>query len=114
MWSAWSDRLKVGGPRSINEMIWAGRIVPCNSIRSLITASVIEPGQHAAVDLAGLDVLAPARVDRERRVSEDLLHQGRLRHQQDLADRRVVGERVFAGRAIDRGGLEQLPAIEDR
>ena len=35
---------KVGGPRSISEIIWAGRIVPWSAIRSLITASVIVPG----------------------------------------------------------------------
>src|SRR5262245_65463668 len=30
-------------PSSISEMIWAGRIVPCKSSRSRITASVIVP-----------------------------------------------------------------------
>ena len=41
-----------------------------------------------------------------------------LAHEQDLADRGVLGvrapERVLAGGAVDRGGLEQLPAVEDR
>ena len=37
-----------------------------------------------------------------------------LRHQQDLADVGALVERILAGGPVDRGGLEQLPAVEDR
>ena len=78
---------------------------------------VLERGEHAAVDLAGLDVLAAARVDLDPLVGEHALLEQRLRQQQDLADREVrvlAVEGVLARRAVDRGRLEQLPAVEDR
>ncbi len=78
----------------------------------------LERGQHAAVDLAAADVRAPAAVDLDVRVGEDALRERLLAHQQDLADRRrlrvLADERVAAGGAVDRGRLEQLPAVEDR
>ena len=79
---------------------------------------VLERGEHAAVDLAGLDVLAPARVDVHARVAQHTLLELLLRQQQHLADREVAAvlrvEGVLAGRAVDRRGLEELPAVEDR
>ena len=75
---------------------------------------VLHQRQDAAVDLARGDVLAAARVDLEPRVGEHALDQLRLRHQQHLADRGAVGERVLALGAVDRRRLEQLPAVEDR
>src|SRR4051812_2073583 len=78
----------------------------------------LERREDAAVDVSGLDVAPAAVVDLDVRAVEDPLLQRLLAHQQDLADRRVlrVGaeERVLAGRAVDRRGLEQLPAVEDR
>ena len=76
---------------------------------------VLEHRQDAAVDLAGLDVLAAALVDLEARVGEHAALELLLRHQQDLADGRAGAlERVLAGGAVDRRRLEQLPAVEDR
>ena len=53
-----------------------------------------------------------------RGLATHVLDQRLLAHQQDLADRRGLGvraeERVLAGGAVDRGRLEQLPAVEDR
>ena len=78
----------------------------------------LERREHAAVDVAGLDVAAAAVVDADPRIVEDALLQRLLGHQQDLPDGRVLGVRaeegVLARRAVDRGGLEQLPAVEDR
>src|SRR6185312_14866607 len=78
----------------------------------------LERGEDAAVDLAGLDVAAAAVVDLDVRAAEDPLLQRLLAHQQDLADRRVLRgraeERVLARGAVDRGRLEELPAVEDR
>ena len=78
----------------------------------------LERRQHAAVDLAGADVLAPAAVDLDVRVVEHALGERVLVHQQDLPDRRggrvLADERVAVRRAVDRGRLEQLPAVEDR
>jgi hypothetical protein len=75
-------------------------------------------GQHAAVDAAGLDVAPPALVDLDVGVVEHALLQGLLAHEQQLADRGLVGvraeERVLARGAVDGGGLQQLPAVEDR
>src|SRR3712207_8082334 len=49
---------------------------------------------------------------------DDALGQRLLAHEQDLADRGGAGlraeERVLARGAVDRGGLEQLPAVQDR
>ena len=53
----------------------------------------LERGQHAAVDRAGLDVLAAAVVDLDARVGEHALDQRLLAHQQDLADRRASRRR---------------------
>src|SRR3954454_3941608 len=75
---------------------------------------VLHHRQDAAIDLAVLDVLATAGVDREGRVVQDPLLERRLRHQEDLADGGVVCEGVLVGGAVDRRGLEQLPAVEDR
>ena len=78
----------------------------------------LERGEHAAVDLPEAHVAAAAAVDLDARVGEDALDQRLLAHQQDLADRRALGvlaeERVLARGAVDRGRLEQLPAVEDR
>src|SRR5439155_7642027 len=74
--------------------------------------------EHAPVDLAAADVDAPALVDGHVRVGKHSPCQGVLGHQEDLADRRPpvsrAEERVAAGRAVDRGRLEPLPAVEDR
>ena len=78
----------------------------------------LERRQHAAVDLAGADVVAAAGVELDARVGEHVLDERLLAHQQDLADRGLLGvgaeERVLARRAVDRRRLEQLPAVEDR
>src|SRR3954470_9299690 len=78
----------------------------------------LERREHAAVDVARLDVAAAAGVDPDVRAVEYAPLQRLLAHQQDLADRRVLGvgaeERVLARGAVDRGRLEQLPAVEDR
>src|SRR4051812_28042418 len=75
-----------------------------------------EHDEHAAVDLAGGDVLAAARVDRDARVAQHALGEQRLREQHDLADREVAVavEDVAALGAVDGGRLEQLPAVEER
>jgi hypothetical protein len=77
---------------------------------------VREHHEHAAVDLAGADVLLAAGVDVDPRVGEDPLREQRLRQQHHLADREVAVavERVLARSAVDGGRLEQLPAVEDR
>src|SRR5829696_5857789 len=79
---------------------------------------VLEHRQHAPVDLPGPDVVAAAGVDLDAVVGQDALLEHRLRQQQDLADREAVGvvavQDVAAGCAVDRGRLEQLPAVEDR
>jgi hypothetical protein len=64
--------------------------------------------------LTRLDVLAPARVDRELGVGKRPLHQGGFRFEQHLPDGRVRAEGVLVAGPIDRGGFEQLPAIKDR
>ena len=78
----------------------------------------LERGQHAPVDRAGADVAGAAGVDVDARVGEHVAAQRVLAHQQDLAERRLLGvvaeERVLALGAVDRGRLEQLPAVEDR
>ena len=60
----------------------------------------------------------PQAVDLHVRIREHAVLQLLLGHQQHLADRRVLGagaeERIDAGGAVDGGGLEQLPAVEDR
>ena len=67
---------------------------------------------------AGGDVATAAVVDLDLGILEDALGELGLGHQQDLADGRVLGagaeERIDAGGAVDGGGLEQLPAVEDR
>ena len=60
-----------------------------------------------------------ARVDLDALVGEDALLEQRLGQEDDLADREAVRlvvavEDVLAGGAVDGGGLEQLPAVEDR
>src|SRR5215208_7883270 len=79
---------------------------------------VLEGGEHAAVDLARADVRLAAAVDADAGVADDPLDQGFLAHEQDLADRGVLGvladERVLLRGAVDRGRLQQLPAVEDR
>ena len=85
--------------------------------REPVTAAhqVLEQGEDAAVDLPRLDVLASALIDFELRVGEHPARELLLGEQQDLADRGgVVRERVLAGDPVDRGRLEQLPAVEDR
>ena len=85
--------------------------------RELVAAAdeVLEQRQDPAVDLPGLDVLAPALVDLEARVVEDALGELLLGEQQDLADRVAVRrERVLVGHPVERRCLEQLPAVEDR
>src|SRR5690606_698612 len=64
----------------------------------------------------GLDVAPPALVDLDARVLEHPDLQLLLAHQQQLADRGVVAlqERVATLRAVDRGGLQELPPVEDR
>ena len=78
----------------------------------------LERGEHAAVDRAGADVAGAAGVDVDARVGEHVTAQRVLAHQQDLPERGAVGvvaeERVLALGAVDRGRLEQLPAVEDR
>ncbi len=78
---------------------------------------VCQRGQHAAVDLARADVRPPAVVDLDALVREHPLLQQGLRQEEDLADRHAVGplavEHVAARGAVDGGGLEQLPAVED-
>jgi hypothetical protein len=74
---------------------------------------VLERRHHAAIDLARRDVLAAAGVDLDHRVRENLALDLRLRGEQDLADAGAVGEGVLAGGAVDRGRLEQLPAVEN-
>src|ERR1044072_4872537 len=72
----------------------------------------------APVALPGLDVAPAAVVDRDVRAAQDPCLQRLLAHQQDLADRRVLRfraeEGVLAGGAVDRGRLEELPAVADR
>src|SRR5829696_8712057 len=79
---------------------------------------VLEGREHAPVDLARADVRGAAAVDADAGVVDDALDQRLLAHQQDLADRGRLGvladERVLLGGAVDRGRLEQLPAVEDR
>ena len=79
----------------------------------------LERREHAAVDPPSRG----CRAGRSRRsrcagCSSTRLLELALAHQQDLADRRGLGvaaeERVLALGAVDRGGLEQLPAVEDR
>ena len=78
----------------------------------------LQGGEDAAVDRPGPDVALAAVVDVDSRIGDDPAGQRLLAHQQDLADRGVLGvgaeERVLAGGAVDRGRLEQLPAVEDR
>ena len=78
----------------------------------------LERREHAAVDLAGRDVVAAALVDVDVRVAQDVALERVLAHQHDLADRGRLGvaaeERVALLRPVDRGRLEQLPAVEDR
>ena len=47
----------------------------------------LERGQHAAVDLVGLDVARARGLEVDARVAQHALLEQRLRHQQDLADR---------------------------
>ena len=64
------------------------------------------------------DVVAAAAVDVDARVGEHVALERLLAHQHDLADRGRLGvgaeERVALRGAVDRGRLEQLPAVEDR
>ena len=78
-----------------------------------------EACQHPPVDLAGADVVAPAVVHVDPLVAQHPLLELGLGHQQDLPDRVAAGavagaQGVAARGAVDRGGLEQLPAVEDR
>ena len=75
----------------------------------------LERRQHAAVDLPGLDVLAPARGEVDPGVAQHLLLELLLGLQQHLPDRRrVAEERVLALGPEDRGVFELHPAVEDR
>jgi hypothetical protein len=79
---------------------------------------VRQRGQDAAVDLTGPDVVAAAVVDLDALVGQHPPLELRLGEQQDLADRHAVDviavQHVLARGAIDRRGLEQFPAVEDR
>ena len=82
-----------------------------------LTREELERREDAAVDLTELDVAAAAAVHLDPRIGEHEPLQRLLVHQQDLPDRQrpgVRGERVGARGAVDRGGLQQLPAVEDR
>jgi hypothetical protein len=78
----------------------------------------LERREDAAIDAPAADVALAAAVDLHARVLDDALLELGLAHEQQLADGRVLGvaaeERVLALGAVDRGGLEQLPAVEDR
>ena len=63
-----------------------------------------EQREHAAVDLAGLDVVAAAGVDLDALVGQHALLEHRLRQQQDLADREAVGVVAVAGRSCPTRG----------
>ena len=68
---------------------------------------VLERREHAAVDLAGADVVAAALVYLDALVGEDALLEQRLRQQHDLTDRHRAGlvlavEHVAARGAVDR------------
>ena len=55
----------------------------------------LERREHAAVDLAGADVVAAARVEVDVRVGQHPAGERLLRHQQDLADAGVGRRRAF-------------------
>src|SRR4029077_19137297 len=77
-------------------------------------AQVLEDGEDAPVDLALFDVFAAALVDVEALVVQHPLGQCFLGEQQDPGAAELRVERVLALGAVDRGGFEQLPAVEDR
>ena len=83
-----------------------------------VVGQVLHRGQHPAVDLAGLDVVAAAAIDGEAGIGERLLSELGLRHQEVLdharGTARGLRERVLAGRAVERRRLEQLPAVQNR
>ena len=79
---------------------------------------VLERGEHAPVDLAGPDVVAAAGVELDALVGEHPALEQPLGPEQDLPDRGRAAlaavEHVASRGAVDGGGLEQLPAVEDR